>query len=162
LTSWNAIFAFPCTSFSRFNYWVVVNSEQCCRNVYTFGERILLIHDDLALGIFEKERRKSTMTVQYGNLENTPDSDGRPGQGLLHNRCSARREYLQISYSCDRKFTFLIKMTSVDSILNFDPKSEENFYSILGCDESSTVSTEYFLLTYCMCAVWGTRNLTCW
>ncbi|KAJ1521577.1 hypothetical protein ONE63_003230 [Megalurothrips usitatus] len=37
-------------------------------------------------------------------------------------------------------------MTTVDSILNFDPKTEDNFYAILGCDENSTpeqINAEY-------------------
>ncbi|XP_034245305.1 J domain-containing protein [Thrips palmi] len=36
--------------------------------------------------------------------------------------------------------------TTVDSILNFDPKSEDNFYTILGCHEDSTpeqINVEY-------------------
>jgi hypothetical protein len=31
-------------------------------------------------------------------------------------------------------------MTSVDSILNYDRTEEEDYYGILGCDETATVS----------------------
>ncbi|XP_026276623.1 J domain-containing protein [Frankliniella occidentalis] len=37
-------------------------------------------------------------------------------------------------------------MANVDSILNFDPKTEDDFYAILGCDENSTpeqINAEY-------------------
>lgn len=34
-------------------------------------------------------------------------------------------------------------MTGVDEILNYQKNPDDDFYGLLGCDESSTVSTLY-------------------
>lgn len=35
---------------------------------------------------------------------------------------------------------------SVDDVLNYKPNENENYYALLGCDESSTVSRNFFLI----------------
>lgn len=36
-------------------------------------------------------------------------------------------------------------MTNVDSILNYTRTEEEDYYAILGCDESATVSVKFYV-----------------
>lgn len=40
-------------------------------------------------------------------------------------------------------------MTTVDDILKHDRKGEEDFYGLLGCDESATVSHLINILDFC-------------
>lgn len=68
----------------------------------------------------------------------------------LRNRCFGRgcafqrrnRDFNWLGGCC----CFSAKMSVVDDVIGYKPSEEEDFYALLGCDESSSVS--YFLFIY--------------